>query len=31
MTEFGKQILCILTSVARKDDDVRDRRGLHIL
>ncbi|RUZ01810.1 MULTISPECIES: response regulator [unclassified Mesorhizobium] len=31
MTEFGKQILCILTSVARKDDDVRDLRGLHIL
>ncbi|RUU80674.1 response regulator, partial [Mesorhizobium sp. M7A.T.Ca.TU.009.01.1.2] len=31
MTEFGKQILCILTSVPRKDDDVRDLRGLHIL
>ncbi|RWN19075.1 MAG: response regulator [Mesorhizobium sp.] len=31
MTEFGNQILCILISVPRKDDDVRDLRGLHIL
>ncbi|RVA55221.1 response regulator, partial [Mesorhizobium sp. M7A.F.Ca.US.001.01.1.1] len=31
MTEFGKRMRCMLTSVARKDDDVRDLRGLHIL
>ncbi|TPL86492.1 response regulator [Mesorhizobium sp. B2-3-13] len=31
MTENGKRLLCILNSVRRKDDDVRDLRGLHIL
>lgn len=31
MIENGKQLLCILNSLRRKDDDVRDLRGLHIL